>query len=349
MPNYKSSFKIFKLFKLFKLFFFILIFLYQTTIFSWEGPTTGPKAQTNKKIIFISHDFKNSSIAEVFKDFQKAGKHLKWEIDFIDGKGFENIEKEFLQAIIQNPDAIILGGFHPEPYKEIIDRFKNRIVFAGWHSGPELRDKNLFVNITTNPSDVATIAADFVVKKSNQKAGVVILYDKLSTISVSKAEKMREVLSKCSTCSLLAYENLPLSDADLRISEVAYQLQKKYGKKWNYTLAINDLYFDHIIIPLKELNRKDIINISAGDGSTKAFSRIRSGHSCQVATVAEPIGLQAWQLADELNRAFAGKNPSGFITKPILVTKELLDKYAEEEIDKNLGYERAYLKIWFGK
>ena len=335
--------------KIFKMICLMLLFNYSLTIFPWEGPVTGPKAQKNKKIIFISHDFKNSSVAEVFKDFQKATRYLKWNVDFIDGKGFENIEKEFLQAIISNPDAIILGGFHPEPYKEIIDRFKNRIVFIGWHSGPELNDKNLFANITTNPSDVAKIAAEYVIKKSNQTAGVVILYDKLSTIAISKAEKMQDILRKCTSCSVLAFENLPMSEADSKISEVTNQLNKKFGKKWNYTLAINDLYFDNISIPLKELKRTDIFNISAGDGTTEAFNRIRSGHSCQIATVAEPIGLQAWQLADELNRAFAGQNPSGYITKPILVTKELLDKFSEDEIDKNLGYEKAYLKIWFEK
>ncbi|WGL59354.1 substrate-binding domain-containing protein [Pigmentibacter sp. JX0631] len=338
-----------RIFKIFSMLFMLLLFIYSPTIFSWEGPTTGPKAQKNKKIIFISHDFKNSSVAEVFKDFQKVAKYLKWNVDFIDGKGFENIEKEFLQAIILNPDAIILGGFHPEPYKEIIDRFKNRIVFVGWHSGPELNDKNLFANITTNPSEVAMIAADYVIQKSNQKAGVVILYDKLSTIATSKAEKMRDTLKKCISCTVLAFENLPMSDADVKISEVTNQLNKKFGKNWNYTLAINDLYYDNISSPLKELKRKDIFNISAGDGSIKAFNRIRSGNSCQIATVAEPISVQAWQLADELNRAFAGQNASGYITKPILVTKELLDKYGTDNIFKNLGYEKAYLNIWFGK
>ena len=332
--------------KIFLTLIILILSFFSQNCYTWDGPTKGAIGHKNKKVIFISHDFKNVSIAEVFRDFQRAAKHLNWSVQFIDGKGFENIEKEFLQAIIQNPDAIILGGFQADPYKEILDRFKSRIVFVGWHAGPDIYDQNLFANITTKTEEVANLAADYVIKKSKQSANVVIFYDKLSSISFAKAEQMRTILQKCKTCEVLAFEDLSISEADYKIDKVVKKLNDKFGKKWNYTLAINDLYFDNINNPYKDIKRKDIFNVSAGDGSTKAFSRIRSGKSQQIATIAEPIGQQAWQLVDELNRAFSGLHNSGFISKPILVTKELLDKIGDDEIDSHLGYEKVYLKIW---
>jgi ribose transport system substrate-binding protein len=84
-------------------------------------------------------------------------------------------------------------------------------------------------------------------------------------------------------------------------------------------------------LPLLRAGRADIRNVSAGDGSSKAINRIRSGLSQQMATVAEPLGVQGWQLADEMNRAFANAKPSGYVSKPILITRELLQRWANRK------------------
>ena len=88
-------------------------------------------------------------------------------------------------------------------------------------------------------------------------------------------------------------------------------------------------------------------NISAGDGAKSAFQRIRTGQY-QVATVAEPLHLQGWQMVDELNRAFAGEQPSGYVAPVHLF---LQDNIEFDGGDKNIydpdnGYRDAYKKIW---
>jgi ribose transport system substrate-binding protein len=64
--------------------------------------------------------------------------------------------------------------------------------------------------------------------------------------------------------------------------------------------------------------------------------------------VSEPFELQAWQAVDELNRAFHGMPPSGFVQAPYLVTPENVHS---EGGDQNLfipsnGYKDHYAKIW---
>lgn len=95
--------------------------------------------------------------------------------------------------------------------------------------------------------------------------------------------------------------------------------------------------------------RTDIHNVSAGDGSSKAMGRIYAGISQQVATVAEPLKLQGYQLADEFNRAFAGVPASGFQSHPILVTTDLLKASGNRGIEETLGFEAAYSAIWARK
>jgi ribose transport system substrate-binding protein len=111
-------------------------------------------------------------------------------------------------------------------------------------------------------------------------------------------------------------------------------------------LAINEIYFDNINFPLKQLGRSDVVNVSAGDGSRKALSRIRSRMSQHVATVAEPLNTQGWQLLDELNRAFAAEPPSGFVTTPLLITSATLPETGVSQMELDIGYKEGYRAIW---
>ncbi len=99
-------------------------------------------------------------------------------------------------------------------------------------------------------------------------------------------------------------------------------------------------------MPLNALGRKDLRNISAGDGSAKALGRIHSGLSQQVATVAEPLSVQGWQLVDELNRAFAGTPSSQFVSAPLLITPSVLQESDELSIELDFSHEEAYLRLW---
>jgi ribose transport system substrate-binding protein len=125
-----------------------------------------------------------------------------------------------------------------------------------------------------------------------------------------------------------------------------------HGPRWTHALAINDVYFDHAVPVLIALHpaAEHLRLISAGDGSASAFVRIRSG-TYQIATVAEPLNLQGWQLADELNRAFAGQAPSGFVTPAQLVTHETLAAGHGGSLvyDPPYAYRQAYRAIWFGE
>ncbi len=132
--------------------------------------------------------------------------------------------------------------------------------------------------------------------------------------------------------------------------QLTTSLMQRYGDKWTYSLAINDLYYDFmgpLSAPPARHRDGPPHNISGGDGSESAYQRIRTGQF-QVATVPEPLTMQGWQLVDELNRAFAGEQPSGYFAPVHLVVK---DNVAFDGGDKNIydpdnGYRDAYRKIW---
>ncbi|MFZ6776328.1 hypothetical protein ACO0LD_05800 [Undibacterium sp. Ji83W] len=319
----------------------------------WDGPIDGPPKQTGKKVTFIAQDSRNGGISSAYRGFYLAAIELGWSLNVVDGKNDKSLIRSlFVEALNQHQDAIILGGIDfDDAYDDLSLRARQeKVVLVGWHAavkpGPT---RNLFVNITTPYEDVGKKAVEFVIGNSKGEIGIIILNDDRFGIANAKTAVMIEAISRCSRCTLLAVENMQIGNANKEIPDAVVRLNQQYGKKWTHTLAINDAYFDAINVPLIREGRKDIQNVSAGDGSYIALSRIKSGISQQVATVAEPFGLQGWQLADELNRAFSGRQPSGYITKPILITTPFMNQLKGAEIDSILNYRENYSAIWTGK
>ena len=318
-------------------------------------PTTGPKVQAGKHIVFVAENFKNGGIVGVYRSLEAASRLLGWQLDIVDGAGQSGKQAALLDtAIATHPDAIVFGGFDATKFEtQVAAAQKAKIILVGWHAAKDPGPTpSLFVNVATSTQDVGKMAADFVIqdpRAAGKKLGVIIFNDDQFAVASAKAQRMTETINACASytdCKVLATVNVHIADADARMPEVATTLLGNFGSAWNYSLAINDIYFDQLDAVLGQLKRKDVLNVSAGDGSAKAMARIASGQSQQIGSIAEPLKLQGYQLADELNRAFAGLPPSGFKSKPIMVTVDLLKTMGKHGVESNQGFESAYTGLW---
>ena len=323
----------------------------------WTGPTTGPKAQGKKLVIYVSTDQRNGGAQGVGDGAQEAAKALGWDFRILDGQGAVPAHTSALtQAIALKPDGIILGGVDAKEQQPIIEQaIKQGIKVVGWHAGPGPGKieavPGVFTNITTDPNEVAKASGLYAVVQSNGKAGVILFTDSIYAIATAKTNAEKAAVEGCSGCKVLSVEDTPIGDLSNRMGQLTTSLLSKYGKAWTYSIAVNDLYFDFAAPSLQAAGINPATgyprNISAGDGSVPAFRRIREGYY-QVATVAEPLHLQGWQTIDELNRAFAGRAPSGYVTAPHLFVKANIDKDGGNRniFDPGNGYKNHYKKIW---
>lgn len=318
----------------------------------WDGPTTGPKLQQNKSIIFIASDMKNGGVLGVIDGMKEAVRATGWKLDVLDGAGTVNNQLSALnQAIARQPDAIVIGGWNPNvakiPLKKAI---KNNIKLVSWHATPEpgtIEKYGIFYNVTSDSDEIAKLSALLAVANSDGKAKVVILTDSLYEIALRKAQVMKDTIEKCQECKVLEFIDTPLADTSSRMPNLTFNLLQKYGDDFQYALAINDLYFDFMAPSLRSANKEYPHNISAGDGSVTAYQRIRNNDK-QFATVPEPLNLHGWQLVDELNRAFANESPSNYVTPVHLVIKDnvTFDGGSKNLYDPENGYQQAYKAIW---
>lgn len=315
----------------------------------WSGPTEGPRAIPGKHIAFISHGTHNGGITGAFRGFEAAARELGWQVTLFDGKANPQvIRAKWLEALQSHVNAIVIGGFEVADYADLVLKSRQAgVELAGWHAanapGPT---KDLIVNVATRTEDVAAMAANYAIEHSEGNVGVVIFTDTRFGIAVRKDHVMQDTLSKCSRCKVLEVINLPLENANRDMPNLVKRLNTQYEYRWTHSLGINDVYFDSINIPLMALHRSDIENISAGDGSNVALGRIMSGRSQQVATIAEPIEQQGWQIADELNRSFAGKKPTGYVSRPVLIATEVLRQVGSIDFEASVPFKQAYRAIW---
>lgn len=322
----------------------------------WSGPTTGPTAQGKKLIVYVSSDQRNGGPQGAGDGAQDAANAIGWDFRILDGQGSVQGRTTALnQAIALKPHGIILGNVDTQEQAPVIRRAAMLgIKMVGWHIGPTpgpVNDPPVFTNVTTDPREVAKAAAFFAVADSNGTANVVLFKDSITTISTAKTDASVEVFKGCAGCKVLEIEDTPMGDLANRMPSLTTSLLTKYGKQWTYAIAVNDLYFD-FSAPSLQAAGVDAASgyprqISSGDGSVTAFQRIRQ-RRYQIGTVAEPLRLQGWMCIDELNRAFAGQQASGFVPPPHLFVASNLDRDggADNVYEPENGYKDIYRKIW---
>ena len=324
---------------------------------AWDGPTTGPKAQGKKLVVYVSTDQRNGGAQGVGDGAAEAAKAIGWDFRILDGQGsVDGRTSAMSQAIALKADGINLGSPDAvEQAPEIEEAVKAGIKVVGWHSGPApgkiVANPNVFTNITTDPNDVAKASGLYAVVDSNGTAGVILFTDSIYAIATAKTNAEKAAVEGCSGCKVLAIEDTPIGDLANRMPQLTTSLLSKYGKAWTYSIAVNDLYYDFSAPSLTSAGIDPAAGyprqISAGDGSVPAFQRIRE-KQYQVATVAEPLHLQGWQTIDEMNRAFAGEQPSGYVSHVHLFVNANVDKDGGSAniYDPGNGYKDQYKKIW---
>jgi ribose transport system substrate-binding protein len=322
----------------------------------WTGPTTGPTAQPRKLIVYVSSDQRNGGPQGAGDGAQDAAKAIGWDFRILDGQGSVQGRTTALnQAIALKPDGIILGNVDTQEQAPVIRRAAMLgVKMVGWHIGPApgpVTDPPVFTNVTTDPREVAKAAAMYAIVDSNGTANVIHFKDSITTISTAKTNASEEVIKGCAGCRVLETEDTPMGDLANRMPSLTTSLLTKYGKQWTYAIAVNDLYFDFSAPSLQAAGVDPTSGyprqISSGDGSVTAFQRIRQ-RRYQIGTVAEPLHLQGWMCIDELNRAFAGQPPSGFVPPPHLFISSNLDRDggANNVYEPENGYQDVYRKIW---
>ncbi|HEY6762482.1 MAG TPA: substrate-binding domain-containing protein [Baekduia sp.] len=318
---------------------------------SYRGPAAGPRAQAGGLVVFVAGDLNNGGIAGAAVGVQQATRAIGWRLQVLDGRGTTAGQTRVLrEALRLKPIGIVVGGFDAMAQAVALRRAGALgIPAVGWHAGTRPGPDptaGLFTNVSTDPGAVARLAADFAIAHSGGTAHVVVLTDRRYPIAAYKADVMAAEIRRCRGCAVLRDVSAPIELAQQQMPATVSSLLSRYGSRFGYLLTINGIYIGGArgaFVNAGLSGADPPFAVGAGDGDASDFARIRAGDH-QTASVAEPLYLQGWQLVDELNRARAGKPPSGYVTPPRLITRADVPDGAV--FDPPSGYRANYRRIW---
>ncbi|MGF1624701.1 MAG: substrate-binding domain-containing protein [Alphaproteobacteria bacterium] len=318
----------------------------------WRGPTESPDIAADKHIAYVSSNQQNDASREWGSHIEDVGARVGWEVTVIDGQGSPvGWQRAVDQAIALQVDGIVMDADAASLQPQIEVARENGIVIVGIHAaaypGPQ-EDIGLFNNIQQDPRDIGKAQADWIIQHSGGTARVVVTSHCEYAIACTKAHATEERLMECEGCEVLEFSNSPIAEVAQRQPALVTSWVQTYGTPL-YITSVADYTADYQVPALRAggVGTDDVILVSA-DGNQSAYERIRAGDQYQQVTVSEPYRMQAFQAIDELNRAFNGEGPSGFVQDPYLVTTDNVDAEGGDQntfIPSN-GYEERYLELW---
>jgi ribose transport system substrate-binding protein len=317
----------------------------------WRGPTSSPKPDAGKKVVYLSNDENNDASHAWGVAIKEAAAKIGWDVTIIDGKATPTGWISGMnQAIALKVDGIITSVDAASIQDPMQSAAAAHIPVVGIHAaalpGPDAK-LGLFTNIQQDPREIGKAQADWVIADSDGKARVVVTSHNEFAIAETKSQAVVQRLKQCSGCTLLEYSNSPIAEVAQRQPQLVTSWVQKYGTPL-YITAVADYTLDFQVPALRDAGvDPSAVKLIGADGQKSAYERIRSGQY-QVVTVSEPVDMQAYQAVDELNRALHGQPPSGFVQTPYLVTPQNVDKEGggKDAFIPSNNYKQHYLQIW---
>lgn len=320
----------------------------------WKGPTSGPKASTEKlNIVYVSGDQSYVSFSNWGRGVVDAATSLGWTATVLNGKGtVTGTLAAMQQAVASKPAAIITSADASALQEPIRQAVANGIPVIGIHSvaypGPN-PEANLFDNISSNPAEIGQTQAAYVLDQSNGQAKVYHFLDSSFAIARFKAKAATDPIKNCAGCTFVDMVNIPIGDQTRRIpSVVSGIVANQTGPWWGTTCCDN--FYPYIASALRASGvAPDKVKLVGSDGPPSAYDMIRKG-DYEVATVPEPSTLFGYQAIDAVVRAMAGQEPSRFIQPTYLVTRANADiegGKSNEFIPSN-DFACHYDNLWHG-
>ena len=220
----------------------------------WEGPTSAPKPDLDKSIVFLSGDEQND-ISHLYGLYMKqAGEKLGWKVTIIDGKGSPTSWLAGMnQAIALKPNGIAMFADAASLKDPIKAGVAQGIKFVGLHAaglpGPQ-PDLNLFVNIQEDPREIGKAEAQWAIADSKGKARVVILTHNEYAIAEVKSMATKAAVEKCGGCKVLEYVNSPASEAAQRQPQLTTSWVQRFGLPF-YGTSVGDNDWDFAVPVLR--------------------------------------------------------------------------------------------------
>jgi ribose transport system substrate-binding protein len=327
------------------------------------APTSGPKAKTGAKVIWVSCGGETQGCSKPAGYFLEAAKVLGWDASVVDGKlnvnnGYSNAIRT---AIVQKPDAIIAHGINCVEAKSALEEAKAAGIplieassvdcpGGALYSQKEIFSKNV-QGTTQFYAEQAANQAAYAIDQTQGKAKVILL-EFQGPWGKSMGDAWRSEFAKCKDCEILdtiKFEGNQLAPNGPVNQQFTTDLVK-YPQANATVFAFDTLAtYTGLAKAVADAGRTDDLLVVAGEGFSDATQLISAGQGLDAEGGAYDNRWASWAIADETNRLLNGDPavPQGIGFTAI--DKDHNMPPSGSDYFSKVDYRGAYTKMWTGQ
>src|SRR5881409_2965341 len=161
----------------------------------WNGPRTGPPAQSGKHVVILGEDLRNGGILGVAQGVREAARVIGWSVAVFDAGGSAERRRKVLAERIDG--LMLIGPDARDMLPGLLPYAQRGIPIVGWHVAPHagsVAGTPVAMNVSTDPLEVARVTALAAIVQAKGRAGVVVFTDTHYELPKTKANAMAEVV-----------------------------------------------------------------------------------------------------------------------------------------------------------
>jgi ribose transport system substrate-binding protein len=313
-------------------------------------PTTGPKAQTGKKVAIIPCAEEAEGCKRIADAAEAAAKTIGWEVIRLDGGGTPDKEGAAIrQAITAGADAMTLvaidGSLIQGPLKEAQKAGVKLVGVAADNPGG-LYEGMLYPASDNTQGGYVVGAALY--DATEHELNLVSLEDNSVEATRKRNEGMKKFLSECQaaggSCNVVGEGSFTVPDLTTRLPQLAVNAAQQ-SPDANAVWVSHDAGMSFVVPALESADLGNLIG-GATDGNGPNLEFIRKGEIQQF-DWSYPLEWTGYATIDQLNRLLAGEKLEGEAAtqgmEPRLITPKNVPKSGPYN---GLNVVPLYEKVW---
>ena len=116
---------------------------------------------------------------------------------------------------------------------------------------------------------------------------MILFTDSIYAIATAKTNFSKAAVEGYSKCKVLEVADTPIGDLSNRMGQLTTSLLSKYGKKWTFSIAVNDLYYDFSAPVAAGRRRRSGERLSTADLVGRRLGAGVQAHSRQAISVGD--------------------------------------------------------------
>lgn len=317
-------------------------------ITEWPGPDSGPSAQSNVKIMWVSGGLASEGFKAPADASEEAAKVLGWDLKVVDGQFDPRVYNRSIQeAVDQGYDAVVLNGISVEAVSEAVKRAREAgLIVGSWDGGNSTAPDGVSFEVEYQIYEQGVALANYLIWKTNGNTNAYLVEAPEYKVIMEWVGGARDTFEECATCSVLRTDQFTALDIGTKLpSTITSSLRS------NPDINVMVAGYDAAIIDAVPGIRSagfDSLLVGSFNAIQPMSQFIRDGKA--QASVAVPFAWGAWATLDNVNRLLAGEQVADQGIPFRLIATENVDEIKPDtNWNGDIDFVSHFTEIWVGE